>query len=91
MTNLSCHHFHDHPGAKRNKSVIPHQKLFQTVEMGGRKGEIALKPKQEDEADQQSPKDDELRQIRQSGDRRPRRRSNRPQTSANRQEIESET
>jgi hypothetical protein len=76
MTNLSCHYSHDTPGAKRNRSVIPHQKLFQRVEMDGRQEEMVRGPRLKDGADQQRPGDDGVMQIRLSEERGPRRRSN---------------
>jgi hypothetical protein len=69
--NLNRYYSHDHAGEKRNRSVVPYLRLFQTLGYGG--GHEARIPEEESvyEASQRPPRDEEAMQPRHDGERGP--------------------
>jgi hypothetical protein len=53
--NLIQHYSPDHPGEKRNRSLIPQRQMFQTVVFGGEQEMMAQRQRPSDEANQQLP------------------------------------
>jgi hypothetical protein len=42
-TNLTRHFTQDHTGERRNRPIMPHRQLFQTMTMGRREAMVALR------------------------------------------------
>jgi hypothetical protein len=66
---LNRHYSHDHAGEKRNRSVVPYLKLFQTLGYGGRQEARIPEEESIDEAGQRAPRDEEAMQPRHDGER----------------------
>jgi hypothetical protein len=69
--NLNNRYSHDHPEVKRNKSVIPYQRLYQFLISQRRQEERTEDSELTEEAVQQSPHEEkEMVQLRQEKERR---------------------
>jgi hypothetical protein len=87
--NLNRHYSQDHPGQKKNRSVIMLQKPFETFTVDGRQERMIPEQGPVEEASQQLPGEEGV-QVRRCDERMLRSGANPLQLTPNRQELESE-